>query len=733
MSEFPHRVFNAPARSCAGLLLLALGSAFAAEPAHPSATPAAEPGDSAWQIAAAKTALDAQAPAVRRHEDLLFWTLPGGRREPATAAHLLIAAPYAQVQAAVRGVVQAQGGFQERSDTSPLSYLPDDWDRVLLSRREDLRIALAERFAQPMLQAAVEQGALTAEEARARLQQARERSDWAPQDRAELAVFRNTHYPEYCATRSERQGLSGRLELRVCVFDMSAAMGHAATALSIERTDNYANPDYSVIKQITEFNPLGGASQPSRLSRSVVPAALFQAVRQALAARAPPQPVRVAASPLAWTLPTQRAGALPTIAFAPPRKDVPLLPFDALPWDALGGEPATATRGARYPRDLLALPDGDLLLSMQVLGAPGPRTRLWRLHRDGTRWQTETVWQGEDGAQRLMPDAQGGRVWFLADAAAGESGALYAYDVAARHLHRYRVDGKDRDGNARWELDAAQRPVYFDHTYDAGGAGAFGSSRFTLSAPTAAVPAVDGPWAFAPVFGAPRQALMEAAQKGNAQLWPVRLRDPQALWVEDAQGLAALDPTSGRVLRAFALPQRFGRPDPADASGVAQWVPTPLGSLQGGWIATGFVLMLADRGAEAPQFAPSSASKTQAEARFVGMHVLEMDDGRVRLSALLGRADTLKAAARSAHGRLLALGSDAPAAAGPQLALWQIAAAQTPLRLASPARGSLSALAFSWDGATLWALTDGGLLRWSLPLALRDPAGAGSYPEHAKD
>ncbi|WP_295954850.1 hypothetical protein [uncultured Xanthomonas sp.] len=730
MSELRHRVSHAPVRACAGLLLLALGSAFAAGPVQPSAMPAAEPGDSAWQIAAAGTALEAQAPAVRRHEDLLFWTLPGGQREPATAAHLLIAAPYAQVQAAVRGVVQAQGGFQEGNETLPLSYLPDDWGRVLLSRRQDLRAALAERFAQPMLQAAVEQGALTEEEARTRLQQARERSDWAPQDRAELAVFRETRYAEYCATRSERQGLSGRLELRVCVFDMTAAMGHATTALSIERTDNYANPDYSVIRQITQFNPLGGASQPSRLSQRVVPAVLFQAVRQALAASVPQQPVRVAASPLVWMLPPQRAGAAPAIAFVPPRNDVPLLPFDALPWDALGGELATADSGARYPRDLLALPDGDLLLSMQVLGGTGANTRLWRLHHDGTRWQTETVWQGEGGAQRLMPDAQGSRVWFLAGAA-GESAVLYVYDVASRRLHRYRVDGEGSDGYARWELDAAQRPVYFDHSY-AGGGGAFGGSRFILNAPTAAVPAADGPWAFAPVFGAPRQALMDAEKKGNAQLWPVRLHDPHALWVEDAQGIAALDPTSGRVLRAFALPQRFGRPDPVDASGVAQWVPTPLGSLQGRWIASGFVLMLADHGTGTPQFAPSGASKAQPEARFVGMHVLDMDDGRVRLSALLGCADALKAAARSAHGRLLALGSDAPAAAGPQLALWQIAAAQTPLRLASPARGSLNTLAFSWDGATLWALTDGGLLRWSLPLALRDPAGAGSYPEHAK-
>lgn len=701
------------------LFLLAASSAVAAPVAS---------GDSPWQLAAASSALDAQAPAVRRREDLLFWSLADGRREPAAVAHLLVEAPYAQVQAAVQATLQAQDGVEERSAASELAYLPDDWDEVLLSRRADLRALLVAQVTAPMLEAAVAQGALTAGEAQLRLQRAHRRTQWAPQDRHALAAFRDAHYPQYCATRSERQGRGGGLETTLCVFDVSAAFGTAATALRIERTDTYANPEHSVLKTLSHIDPFGPSPPPRQLRQRVVPAALFQGVRAAIAASAPQAALHVAASPLAWTLPAAPLPPAPPVAFVAAGNGVAPVPVEALPWDALVGM-AAATNGARYPQDLLALPDGDLLLSVQVLGGPASGTRLWRLHRDGEQWQAALVWQGEEGARRLMADAQGGSVWFRAKAAGDEDEVLHVYDVATRQLRRHAVagDAADDRGYARWELDAAQRPAYFAHHSDAAGAGAFGSGRFTMSTP-ATPPPSDGLWTFARAFAAPRQALMDGASKGNAQLWPVRLRDPRALWVEDAEGLAELDPGSGRVLRAFALPQRFGVPDPFDASGVAQWVPTPLGSLQGGWIATGFVLLLDPHGTSPPRFAPAAGGGE----RFVGMHVVDLRDGRVRLSALLGRAETLKAAARSANGRLLALGSDAPGG-GLQVAVWPLAATRPPLPLAAPARAGLATLAFAWNGQALWALTDRGLLRWALPAALHDPAAAGAYPEHSTD
>ncbi len=389
----------------------------------------------------------------------------------------------------------------------------------------------------------------------------------------------------------------------------------------------------------------------------------------------------------------------------------------------------------RYPQDLLPLPDGDLLLSLEAIDRNGPRAELWRVHPTAAAgpWPSERLWQGRNGARQLMAEADGGAVWFRGTPAEGEPERLFVYRAATRQLQGYTVDGASTAAGTRWELDAAQRPTVFDHGPDPVPRAGFGDSRLAVGAPTGAPPPAGGPWPFATVLRAPRQALMERAAKGNTLLWPVRLRDPQALWIEDGQGLAALDPANGRVQRAFALPQRFGAADPNDASGTAQWVPTPLGSLEGRWIATGFVLMLPEPpDAGAPVFAPGAGASARL-SRFVGMHVVDSRDGQVRVSALLGEADSLGAAARSAHGRLLALGADGPSAGAPQVALWPLAGGGEPLRLEAGSPGALTALAFSWDGTTLWALGDRGLLRWTLPAALHDAADAGAYPEHSRD
>ncbi|MFT4246401.1 MAG: hypothetical protein QM581_00005, partial [Pseudomonas sp.] len=178
-------------------------------------------------------------------------------------------------------------------------------------------------------------------------------------------------------------------------------------------------------------------------------------------------------------------------------------------------------------------------------------------------------------------------------------------------------------------------------------------------------------------------------------------------------------------------------PNRANATGMAQWVPRALGSPQAGWIATGFVLMLHDGGNAMPPPLHGSAGDVE---RFVGMHVVDLQSGEV-LSALLGRSDGLQAAARSAHGRLLALGSNAMPSSnvavkrgqGFPLALWEVARRRTPVRLdTSATRGGVHAMAFSWGGEDLWVLSDRELYRWRLPPALRDAAGEGAFPDQSR-
>ncbi|MFT4247469.1 MAG: hypothetical protein QM581_05430 [Pseudomonas sp.] len=685
-----------------------------------------------------------QAPVAADHgEQVLVWQGPGGA-QVASVAYLLAEAPFAQVQPAVARALQPQGRLEIDAGRSPLAYQRDGWDKVLLSRRPDLRAALVERDALPYLRQAVAQGAITADEMRQRLALAHASLESAPQDRIEVDAFQQP-YAYWLARREDSHGFIGRQKsrLEVYVFDVSAAFGHPATAVRISRNDSYPNPDATLLKQLKNFDILS-TSPASRIDGGVVPASVFKAVRGALLALPGPVTVAVADAPQAWIQPPALP-PVPALALTAPAADVPALQPEAVPWGALviGGDPARYA--PLYPRELLALPGGDLLVSAELMDDTGPPVRVWRLHAKDGGWQAEDVWRGAGGAATLSLSADGRTVWFDGSAQRDAAPSLIAYDVASRRLDVRRVAwaGGDRDDfkfeGQNWVLDGRQQPAiftYFTRPYSerTEGDGRFNDFLRVLQ------PAPAGRWSFAPRFDAPRQSLMQDVRilRGNSLILPVRWRESSAFWIEDPAGIARLDAASGRVLRAIALPQRFGEPNRANATGMAQWVPRALGSPQAGWIATGFVLMLHDGGNAMPPPLDGSAGEVE---RFVGMHVVDLQSGEV-LSALLGRSGTLEAAARSANGRFLALGSQAdrsPNVAGESsrgfpLALWEVAQRRTPVRLdTSATRGDAHALAFSWNGEDLWVLGDRQIYRWRLPPALRDAAGQGAFPDQSRN
>ena len=103
--------------------------------------------------------------ALRLKESILIWhNTPNEKPKVAEEVHLLVDAPFAQVQLAVQKALATIGQFESRADSSRLAYQIDGWDEVLLSRRPDLRDALVKRFSQPALQLALTQGVLTAAE-----------------------------------------------------------------------------------------------------------------------------------------------------------------------------------------------------------------------------------------------------------------------------------------------------------------------------------------------------------------------------------------------------------------------------------------------------------------------------------------------------------------------------------------------------------------------------------------
>ena len=121
-------------------------------------------------------------------------------------------------------------------------------------------------------------------------------------------------------------------------------------------------------------------------------------------------------------------------------------------------------------------------------------------------------------------------------------------------------------------------------------------------------------------------------------------------------------------------------------------------------------------------------------ARFVGMHVVDLKSGHV-LSAC-SAAPTTKAAARSANGRFLAMGTTYTTGGWKhRVTLWDVAQGRTPAQLdtSSIPRDSEIQAAFSWSGSALWALGTRELMLWQLPAALRDHATRGAAPDQSRN
>ncbi len=690
----------------------------------------------AWSLGQATESNMASALAVSQKDSVLLWTGPGTSRAAATA-YLVVDAPFASVQPAVQQALAGLGQFESSHTDRPLAYQLNGWDEVLLSRRPDLREALAARFVHPQLELARQQGAITAAELDLRMAQARADIASVPQNRIGLDSFKVT-YASYHAQQNASYGLMGRShsELSVSVFDVSPAFGRPMTAVRVSRGDESPNPRYSVFSGLRDFSIMGGTHTQPTLTSSVVPAAVFNAVRTALVAVSSSDRVQIAPGPAPWVASVEPPITAPAITLVAPRTDRAPLDAELLPWSEVAGLSGDMIT---YLHDLLTLPNGDILISAGEIRT----ARVWRLQQVDGSWNSELVWQGTEGGRQLALSADGRTVWFDNTQPDGRRSALVSYNVLTRQTQAFlphRVDGQghipaDADEGSlrdlrRWELTGSQLPAFFDHSYLPRGDTPLGRDVFQVLQPALPAPALAqaSTWAFKPAVNALRQSMMNVRMKGNTLIWPVRWRGQQSMWVEDQAGVAELQADSGRVLRAYRVPQRFGEIDRVDASGVAQWVPVPLGSPQADWVALGFVLMLPDRGS-----LPPNLDGPEAKQRFVGMHVINVKDGHVCLSALLGRSNELRAAARSSNGQLLALGSDGVSYdLGGTAALWDTKACQPSVGLTVPARtGSLRALAFSWNGADLWALTNKGLLRWRLPDGLRDPARAGSMPDQS--
>ena len=679
-------------------------------------------GEVSWHSEVASTALDAGDVATSLKDQILVWNDAPNPRVVAQEVYLMVDAPYDRMRRAIEDSLTPAGKFKFACEDQKLADLSDDWSNVLLSLHPEIREGLVKALVEPELNQRFKAGELTYREAAAEMDKARASLVPHRLERAKIEALNDT-YAQCQGIREKSDGFLGRNKssLMVQVLDVSMLFGHSATAVTISRTDTFPNPDFSLVKdKIIGQGTFFPVHKSPTLTRKIVPIAAFDAVYAAMRASCDGAKVRVAPSPLAWKA-ASHPEVKPSIPLSSTPADATLVPVEVTPWDALTGTEA----GNRTPQDLLLLPNGDLVLSAGILTPQvGYSQQVWRLHESASKWEAHQIWKGVNGASQLALSADGEKVWFYGADVCENDTVMHIYDVKTNQFKSHAIVLPNRRETSfpsrEWQLGGNQLPVFFDRTR---GEKSGNPDHFQLISPSIPMPLDSEPWPFG--------MELDRAVMGN-MIRPVHGQVSDPFWVEYPTKLAELDKKSGRVQRTVPLPLPLHDMNRSPTSfSFTPWAPRPLSAPTANWIAASFLQLHApsQENPMPPVFGDNISS--DHGGRFFGMHVMDVNLGTPRFSALLGRTDTLQAAARTANGRLLALGANAAYPdRGSTAALWDTTTGRAPVKLASMSTcAGFSAMAFSWDGLSLWALCNRQLLRWRLPENLQDQAAAGSFPD----
>ncbi len=607
------------------------------------------------------------------------------QNKPLQQVEMLVALPFEQVLPVVQAALAPMGKFEGTVSRTRVAYMEHGWGHVMMARRPELKAEYVRRFSLPALQQDVADGALLAEEVPQRM--ARLERDPSFNAQSDKLPALQVSFASWSASADQRHGFAGRTKsvVDVRVMQVDQVMGHAATVVSLRRVDDWPNPDGGVgaqLRALADFNIFSTGPSP-RLSRSRVPETVFTPVFDALRTL-PGASLQLGVNASDWM-----PAAKPVASITEPQRRAPE-----------GAHGIDATQVLAVNRvlseqtfdlaDMLPMADGSVLLVQSY-----PFTLMQWSPADGHT--PRTLWKApnEHALHWLLAGDRRGRGAYLASA----DGVL-RYEVGAAKVATHPL-AFDRpklgaDSYLRYTHDGDGLPLPYLHDQV--------GKRDALSLWTATQhPAADGArWEYAQRFAALRQDVVDHNFPGNTRVKPVQWDGQRSnVWVEDAAGLTELDGNTGRVQRVLPLPRRFGKANPQDDAGMAQWTPPPFGSIAGNWIAVGFVLM-------------------DGETRNPGMHVVDVGSGNVRHSLTLPGLDSLNAAAGSPDGRLLALGSNR---GGVVAAVWNLDTGRSlSLRAGNKTCWDLRQLQWSPDGRTLWGRCGDGLVQWALPEEWRSAA-----------
>ncbi|WP_269789931.1 hypothetical protein [Stenotrophomonas sp. Iso1] len=624
--------------------------------------------------------------------DLVEEGLPSALRTPELGkdgkrlarVQMVVDLPFAQVLPVVQRALKPMGTFAGELNSNPVARIDQGWGDVLLARRPELVREYLRQYELPTLQQYVSDGALLESEIPGRM--ARLERNFRFEGRGERMPALHDAFNYWTGSAQQRHGGTGRSTstIHVRVTQLDAVMGRPATAVTLWRTDDWPNPGGGIVGQLralADVNIFSSGPQ-TRIQRNSVPQPVFNPVFEALSVL-PGAGLRIGAGASDWIAPPRPVASIIEPQRQAPDADAPTIKANRV----LRIEQVMALK--TYEADgMQVLADGSVLLVQNY-----PFTVMRWSAADGQAPQT--LWtspQQSVGRWMLSADARGQVAHLLVD------GQVMRYDTAhpglVRHPLAFAEKGVLGDNYVRYFHDGNGIPLAYRRDY------AGRRETFKLWAPTQTASGDGARWDYALRLAAPRQHVMRGDFPGNAQSKPVQWDGPMTnLWIEDVFGLTELDGSTVRVLRVLPLPRRFGGADTQDDIGMAQWTPEPFGSTKGRWIAVGFVLM-------------------DGERRNPGMHVVDVESGKVRYSLTLPGRDSLPLAAGSPDGRLLVLGGGAAGV------LWNLDSGRSlTLQTDRDTCSELRELQWSADGKRLWGRCVNALVQWELSPAWQSKQG----------
>lgn len=634
----------------------------------------------------AGAALAAAAGAAAQSTPILMEPAPG-----ATYVHgryYLIPQPYAAVRADLEKGLSGPGlgGFQPRDDTAPVSAMEFYWAQVAASHLPDVKQALdsqASHDANPVLDQALAAGAITAGERDAFRAAIARQPEYAGGAIKSLPFF-SQPVPRWSFERQREKSSRTQVDYGT-VMDVSALTGRAPLTLVW-----YGGAATTVTRHFRMTSCMVGVAcfpdphfeHNAKTEEHADPAldSYIASLTQRLQALAPADADQIMQAYFdAYARGRAAAAPAPAAALA-------TLPETTLQGASL---PADESDVRRYDNDswrLVALPDGSLLASGRALHRYVPRAGAGKpgvppIGADTPHATAASAIDRQDG-----PAGFG----FIGPLKVGADGQVWAQGMredGLRQLLNWRPGQRQATVVA---LDASMPDRRIDDwTLPARGGVALrvGDTFFTMTP--------QGRWTQRHWDASLRRKASDTLENAMPWLYGDAIQFGDGLfWATDRDGYG-IDPATARVSASFKT--RSNK--------------LFFGSHRGNW-----ALAIAE---------------TPDGRR---LRAIDLATGQARFDLETPAVYYTSSAARSAHGRLLAVSG-----ADNTVVVLDMAENKLLLNLRAPKDTSVSAMAFSWKGDTLWIYArpvgnNGAaqLIAWDVPAGLRDAAQGQDIPDQLR-